>query len=498
MSLARKIGGYSISNIFLQLMSAVTAFLRPKLLTPAQFGLWNLLNVIPMYATYLHFGTRDIVRYQIPVYTACGDEEKAREAVGTLYFGSLATSLALSACLIAAAAFWPGSLVERIGLVAFAGITMLNWYFEYNLALLKAHQLFGMLSRLNYIRPVLSFVLTLTLAGAFAIYGLYAATFLVMLVLIVFIRRAAGTWPRGIFSWPIYVSMVKKGLPITLFGLAIAMLITMGRFFVAGYLGDIQLGYYGLSTMAFTGLMRIPGAAREVIEPLFMTDSAKSANRESRLAGIESFFLRPLLTTAATMPFLLAGVLYAFPPFVHYALPRYEPGVVATLWAVPGIYFLSLSFVFRGLLVALGLQARVLWVIIPPIGLNALLMWGALHPAGLGMGIEAASIATSISQCALLLGLIWFTNRHIPEKPVSWKRTHLRLSLPPLILGLAYGMLYFAFSHLSMLAYHALAGTLFCILALLVYVILSDRGQNLGLPSPLARWMKKTDGRSQR
>ncbi len=495
MSLARKIGGYSVSNVFLQLMSVITAFLRPKLLTPAQFGLWNLFNVIPMYATYLHFGTRDIVRYQIPTFEAHGNKDKAREAIGTLYFGSLAINLALSLILLLASVLWADSLVERIGLLAFAGIVIANWYFEYNLALLKAYQQFSILSRINYLRPVLVFFLTVTLAGTFALYGLYAATLGVMLILIFFVRHAVGSWPRGAFSWSMYVEMVKKGFPITLFGLAIAMLITMGRFFIAGYLGDVQLGYYGLSTMAFTGLMRIPGAAREVIEPLFMTDTAKSANQERRLKSIESFFLRPLLTTAATMPFLLAGVLYIFPTFVHFALPRYEPGVLATLWAVPGIYFLSLSFVFRGLLVALDLQARILWTLLLPIILNALLMWVAMNPAGLGYGIEAASIATSISQLVLLLGLIRFTSRHIAVKPASWNAIYKEIIIIPLLLGLTYTILYFSISHLPILVYNAIGFILFCIVTAIVYISAANHGRYLGLPHPLTRWMRKTDGK---
>lgn len=65
-SLARTIAHYFSSMLIKQMIGVLVAVLRPKLLTPEQFGLFNLLKVIPNYASYIHLGASPSARYSIP------------------------------------------------------------------------------------------------------------------------------------------------------------------------------------------------------------------------------------------------------------------------------------------------------------------------------------------------------------------------------------------------------------------------------------------------
>ena len=78
-SVTKNIVRYSSSKVYQQILSLLTAFIRPKLLTPELYGLWNILNIIPTYASYSNLGTFDIMRYMIPYHEGKKEHQKSLE-----------------------------------------------------------------------------------------------------------------------------------------------------------------------------------------------------------------------------------------------------------------------------------------------------------------------------------------------------------------------------------------------------------------------------------
>ncbi len=88
-SVLKNIVRYSSSKIFRQILRVLTGFIKPKLLTPELFGLWNILSIIPAYASYIHLGSRSSMRYLIPYHEAKKEEQKNSEIKGSVFYGSL-------------------------------------------------------------------------------------------------------------------------------------------------------------------------------------------------------------------------------------------------------------------------------------------------------------------------------------------------------------------------------------------------------------------------
>lgn len=409
-SLAR----YSLSNFYRQAMSVAALLIQPKLLSPELYGLWNLLKMIPAYATYAHLGTRDMARYAIPFHASRGEEEHNAAVRGTVMKGSLAANLAVAA-LTLPLALLPGlALHERAGVAAAAVVVLLTWRFEYQITLLKADQDFRLIARLNYLKSTAAVVLSLGLILLLGVWGLYAAAVLTLALPLVYMQPRHDWGPHGAFSFALYKDLARKGLPITLFEVISVLLMTSGRVLVSWRLGNEQLGYFALSAMVLSGLMQFPGAAREIIEPRLMERMGQGHG-----VAYEDFFLRPLVNTAFYMPFLAAGVAAVFPSFCTLYLPRYASGIPAVQIMALAAYCMALVFVFRGLLVALNWQAGAIKLMVLLLAVN-LAAGLAVLEAGLGITGMAAVTAACCGLLALLLTA--YLARRMGGLPREWRR----------------------------------------------------------------------------
>jgi O-antigen/teichoic acid export membrane protein len=118
-SISKNIIRYSASNYFRQFLSVLTAFVRPKLLSPENFGLWNLFKIIQTYSSYMHLGSRSSMRYLIPFHESRKEEDKIRDIKGSCYWGSFYLNLMLAMILVLIAFLNGLSREQRMGLTLF-------------------------------------------------------------------------------------------------------------------------------------------------------------------------------------------------------------------------------------------------------------------------------------------------------------------------------------------------------------------------------------------
>jgi hypothetical protein len=110
---------YVSSNVFVR-SEFCHELIRPRFLTPEQFGLWNFLNLIPTYSTYSHLGSRGMMVLLVPRHARQGEEKDVEEVVGSVYYGSLAVTLVLVVGALALGLFGGGAAETRFGFIAMA------------------------------------------------------------------------------------------------------------------------------------------------------------------------------------------------------------------------------------------------------------------------------------------------------------------------------------------------------------------------------------------
>ncbi|MDY0269129.1 MAG: polysaccharide biosynthesis C-terminal domain-containing protein [Trichloromonas sp.] len=400
------IARYASSNLFRQVLGVVNAFLKPKLLSPELFGLWNLLSLIPNYAQYIHLGSRSALRYQIPANRGRPREAENGGLIGAVYYGTLALSLLLAAGLLLAAVWLPLATAAQVGLATMAAVVLLTWYFDFQVTLLKATEQFRLLGTVNFFQAGLLSLLNLVLILALGLYGLYAALLISSLAGVGYIRARYRPPRFAPYRHRVFLELVRTGLPIMAFSMSALLIRTADRFLIAGFLGLEALGYYGIATMAFNLLMQIPGASREVLEPKLMQAFAHGESE----ALLGEYLVQPLLVMAYVVPALLGTAILLLPGAVTWLLPRYLAGVPAAQLLLVGGYFLALTYVLRGVIVAQGQQWAAALLTLAVTGAN---LGAGLLLLRLGLGLPGVALASGGSFLLLFLLQWWLVRRRL-------------------------------------------------------------------------------------
>ncbi|HUT24741.1 MAG TPA: oligosaccharide flippase family protein [Sumerlaeia bacterium] len=426
-SIPRTIAHYATSRLYQQALGVITAFLRPKLLTPEQFGLWTLLKIIPRYSYYTDLGTGASFRYLVPYYKEKGDCARV-EAIERCAFSAGFGLSVLLAVVILAFYLREGFGPEvKAGLLCMAGMVVLQFVHEYYLILLKAHERFSLVASTNYVFITAAFLLTVPLLYFLRIYGLFLSVLLAELVALAYLRIRLGSAVRWGLKKDVFRELVGKGLPLTLLNLAVVLIMTADRIVVSSMLGNEQLGYYGVAGLAMSALINVPEAAREVIEPRAM----RAVDSVPTEALISEYLWKPAINTAYLMPFLIGPAFLALPPFISLFLPKHVDAIAPGQILLCGVYFLSLAYVPRVVIVARNWQTQTLvlmpWAIAANVGLS---VWSIRADYGLP-GVAAASGFSYFLLFGLLLA---FLGRKLERSGWEWWRYLGETILPFLIM----------------------------------------------------------------
>jgi len=422
-NVAATIASYAASRYFRIGLSAVTAFARPKLLTVEHYGIWTLLKVIPRYASYLHLGARDAMRFFIPYHAAKNERDTVESIKSSVFFSALLLNLVLAGVLLCMY-FASGFTIEvKLGLVTMAAVVVLEFYINYIIAALRAYEHFALLARFHYVDTVAVFVLTIPLLYAAGIYGLYVAMIVSRLVMVLFLRTSFPVAVRRGFSMRRFVSLVRRGGPIMACDFIIDLVTTSDRWLVALLLGKTALGHYGIATMVFAFLIQLPGTAREVLEPRAMKDMDESLSG----AFLQKHLVVPTVNLAYLMPFAIVPCYFMLPPAVDLLLPRYTAGVAPAQVLVCGLYFLALAYVPRPIIVANGWQLRVTPYLPCVLMLNVAV---SARLVELGWGLAGVAFGSGVAFFALFAVLTTFLARRFRPRRIMTTREAVCLSMP--------------------------------------------------------------------
>ena len=390
---------YASSSLFQKVLGVLTALIRPKLLSPELFGLWNVLNILPTYASYLHLGSRSAMRFLVPYHESRGEGEVISSTKSAVYHGTFYPTLLIALVLLLLAILVNMALEARIGLVAVAVVVLFNWKLDYAIGVLKSHQDFKLISKYNYVTATAHFVLTVALIFYLGFYGALLSVVFTAIVGIIYLKSYRSFQGNENFDFSIFLNLVKMGFPIVAFNLLSGLIRTSDRFVLFFTLGQETVGYYGIAIIMLGFSVSIPSISREVVEPRLM----ENLDRASIAQNMELFMTRPLMNTAYLMPFLVGPGILLLPTVIPLLLPDYTPGIIPAHILLLGGYFLATTHVLRGVIVAFGLQLKASLVALIVLFVNILL---SLTVVFLGYGAKGVALASSTSFLILFVSLL--------------------------------------------------------------------------------------------
>jgi len=257
----RDIFGYSASGIISQGLGIIAVFWVARLLGPSDFGVWNAVTLVLVYGAYLELGALSAMGRDLPYYFGKGDMEKAAAIEGaarrTTIFGALVAAL-----FIVAFSFLPThSSKMALGLQAMTVVLILQQVYTYHLTVLRSHNCFREIGQ----QQVLLAAVSLVLAVLFVVYlkfeGRLVAAIMAQAVILLYalLRNPWVAVPK--FNLSEVWSVIRVGLPILMSGFVLSLLATIDRLMVITFLGETQLGYFGLAILLASAITLIPARA---------------------------------------------------------------------------------------------------------------------------------------------------------------------------------------------------------------------------------------------
>lgn len=347
---------YLVATVFSQAAGMVRTFAITVILTPAQLGIWNFMNVLVGYGANAHLGLLHGMNKLIPALLAVKDSGR-REAVkdSVFWFNSL---LGAAASLVALAASYKVSAVYSGALRIAALIIFAQMFFTYFFCLSRAESRFSLVSSGMAANAGLSTFFVLLFAYLHpdplrgALWGLFASNILTV---------AYWLYSSGYkFKYQVDMREVRAsfhlGIPIIVLGFIDMFFLSIDRWVIAAKLGPEALGYYAIAIMA----VNILGLASVSVSNVLFPHMVERHAENKSAAGNENLLLVPLAGTAAAMTLLVFAALIALPPFIGLVLPKYLPSMPLFDILLPAAFFLSLNAIAGTYIIAINKQSALI------------------------------------------------------------------------------------------------------------------------------------------
>jgi len=432
----RDIFSYSASGIVSQALGLIAGFWVARLLGPSDFGIWNAVSLVLVYGAYLEFGALSAMGRDLPFHYGQGDLEKAAALEGaarrTTIFGGL-----IAALFVLAFSFLPShSSKMALGLQAMAIVLILQQVYTYHRIVLRSHNCFKELSQQQVLLAVVSSGLAILFVVFYGFVGRLVAAILAQAVIVLYALRRNPWIAVPKFNLPDVWSAMRVGLPILMSGFVLSLLATIDRLMVITFLGEKQLGYFGLALLLTSVVSLIPAIASQVLYPRITHQFGSSGKN---VEALRSFILTPPKILSALLPILIGSLYLSLPLGISVLLPSYTPGITAARIVVVGIFFFGILGLTDYFLVTIGkLKQYALFGCIALL-LNIILDYLFLQ---LGYGIEGIALGgTLITYFFYSIIVIGYALSHYTKRLGDWVRFFMRLWLPFIYM---IGLLWFA------------------------------------------------------
>jgi O-antigen/teichoic acid export membrane protein len=423
---------FLLATVIGQGIGLIRAIFIPVIFSPAQLGIWNLMNVIMNYGGNAHLGILHGMNKAIPLLRS----QNKIEEVGLIKDNVFWLNLFLG--FLASTIFWLTSLFVPAGYVfplqIIAVVVFLQLIFYYLFSLLRADSRFKLVSQGVFAFSILSTVLILLLAIGFtdhllgALIGMGTAYLLVVVYLFV-----EGKYR---FTFNMELRSIRSafvfGVPLIIMGFLEAVLLSVDRWIIVWNLGETSLGYYALGIMACTMIALVPGSIASVLYPRMLERHGACDNP----FVLRSLFVGPTRALMALMSVLIGASVLILPFLIRFFLPKYIPSVTVSSILLAAAFFYSSSFIPGSFLVSINKQKHLIQIQVAMILLALILDLAVIY---IGWGIVGIAWSTAAVYTGYGCGCLFLAAYYGFEKrsDIVWFFTETFAIFLVMIAGLA-------------------------------------------------------------
>ncbi|MFA5337297.1 MAG: oligosaccharide flippase family protein [Candidatus Omnitrophota bacterium] len=398
---------YNIAHYASQFLGIFTSVAMRRLLGPYYIGIWNILQLVMSYFTYLSLGVDTAAQYKIPFFRGKKDK-KAETEITNCVFSFLLVASVLSSIIVLIATFilrdkYPTEII--VGLIAISFCIILQRLYTYYLVVLRANNDFSTISKSVLFDAVINLILILLLVNNFKIYGLYIAVALMPLINTLFIDRLAKYKIKLVFNPKQTLNLIVYSFPFLTIGVLNIVLRSIDRLIIAKMLGITAVGYYSLALMGKNYVVGLYNNFGIVTIPRIL----ETYGREGNVESIKKFVTSTTEAIAYLFPPFLGVMFLISPILVKWVLPNFVPGILAMQILLFDVFFQSCSPQIEPFLIALNKQKNLVPIIIGTIILSFGINYFFIK---IGLGINGVAIGTSIASFVYFIFTLTYAMRH--------------------------------------------------------------------------------------
>jgi O-antigen/teichoic acid export membrane protein len=339
------------SQFLVRIVTAVSALYAARVLGPAQFGVWAVLQVLFMYTAQGHCGAVNAMMREVPLAQARNDNATAQRLVNNTW-GLVTLSSVLVAALSTAGLWWMRARgVERWGVIVAASallvlVQMQSVFFQFYC---RAYATFKLLAFFSTAQALITLPLCFWWIPRWGIAGYLFALSVGFSVIAVAVITRPGI--RLEFSWPEWASLLRIGLPMLPGTLMLYLNMSIERIVLASGVSAIATGIFAAGAFFF----QIGGTLWELVIYTWYSRLAAlygETGEEKSLVRV----LREVIPGALWLSSLLQGALFLVLPFgLRLLLPEYLHSIVVAqilvlavnLWGIAQFLSFSLTIIGR-------------------------------------------------------------------------------------------------------------------------------------------------------
>lgn len=425
LKILRDIGGYSASAIIAQTLTIIAGFWVARILGPSNFGIWTAVSLVLAYGAYMELGALSAMGRDLPFYQGKGDIVKAAAVEGAARHITIISAL-LGALFVFVFSFLPShSPMMALGLKAMAVILIPQQVYTYHRTVLRSYNQISELSRQQILFALLNSCLAIALVVFLGLCGRMIAVLLAQAAIVLYAVRRNPWRPIHKFHLSTAWSLMRIGLPILLSGFVLSLVATIDRLMIITFLGEEQLGFFGLSILLTNVVFLIPARSSQVLYPRI---TFQFGNSGKSVESLRSFVLTPPKILSALLPIIIGLLYLSLPLVINTFLPAYSQGLTAARIVLLGSFFFGIMGLTDYLLVTIGKLKQYVFLACIALLLTISLDYLFLQ---LGFGIEGIALGGKLITYFLYSFIvIGYALSHYTKQSSEWIRFFLRLWLP--------------------------------------------------------------------
>lgn len=353
----KSISQYFLATIIGNIFGLFRNIFLPFIYTPAQLGVWNLMNVLLSYSANMHLGVLHGMNKLIPIFKAKNELKNENQLVSSVFwFNIMLATIALIGFIISAYFF---EVSYKIPLLIIGLASFCQQLFAYYFSLLRSNGKFKIVSIGTALLSIITllFIYILTSISKFKIEAGLFSIVIANVIVVIYFHKSHKINLRTFDNNIIKIALVT-GLPLIIIGILDTLLITVDRWLIASNYSKNLLGNYALGVMTSSLISVIPGVISSVIYPKLIQKFAENND----LKQFAKLVIQPIKTIWILM-FLLTGITMVVLPFliINY-LPKYIDSITLVEIFIIGAYFFSSSFAVGSVIIAMNKQKSIIYL----------------------------------------------------------------------------------------------------------------------------------------